>query len=475
MKSLAVELPKFENSKMIFGKYKELYLIGIGGAGMSGIAEILHNLGYKVRGSDISTSPVVAHLKNLGIEIREDHHPSNLGSADVVVISSAVKENNPEVMEARRKNIPVIKRAEMLGELMRLKYSIGISGTHGKTTTTSMLGKIMTDGGLDPTVIVGGIVHGRGSGASLGEGQYLIAEADEYDRSFLVMFPSMAVITNIEPDHLECYEGMEDLENSFLTYMNRVPFYGEVVYNIDDPVLNKLRNKIERTSKSFGFSPEADYQAVDIRAVDGRMEFTVFRQGEKLGDIILNVPGEHNVRNALAAAAAAYQLDVPFDKIADSLREFCGVGRRFEITADVNNILIVDDYAHHPTEIAATLDTARESYNRRVIAIFQPHLFSRTQLFYREFAQALTRADICFLTDIFPAREEPIDGVTSEMIERYARKNGHKNIKYVGKKENVVGEVLEIARPGDMIITIGAGSITYMNRYIVEGIKNATT
>jgi len=296
---------KFERKKMIFNKFKELYFVGIGGSGMSGIAEILNNLGYTVNGSDNSPGRITDYLENIGVNIYSEHSGDNLGNSNVVVIPSAVGEDNPEVKEARRRGIPVIKRAEMLGELMRLKYSIGISGTHGKTTTTSMLGKILIDANFDPTLIVGGIVAGKGSGAQLGAGDYLVAEADEYDRSILAMFPSMAVVLNLEPDHLECYDGMEDLENSFLTYMNRVPFYGMVVYNNDDPTLVKLSEKITRTSASFGQSVGSDYQAVDLQLTDGGSQFVMFNRGEKLGEIIMRVPGIHNAMNALAAAASA--------------------------------------------------------------------------------------------------------------------------------------------------------------------------
>ncbi len=389
---------------MIFGKFKELFFVGIGGAGMSGIAEILLNLGYKVSGSDISSSEMTEYLEQIGIKIYPRHQTGNIGTSNVVVISSAVGNDNPEVIEARKRGIPVIKRAEMLGELMRLKYSIGIAGTHGKTTTTSMIGKIMTDARLDPTIIVGGIVAGKGSGASLGTGDYLVAEADEYDRSFLSMFPSMSVITNIEPDHLDCYDGMDDLENSFLNYMNRVPFFGLVVYSADDPTLDRLHGKITRASVSFGLAEKADYQAVNIQYREGGSQFSVFHNGEKLGGIILNVPGKHNIMNAIASVAATSELEIPFDIITDSLHKFRGVGRRFEIKSIVNNIMVVDDYAHHPTEVIATLDTAKASYNRRVIAVFQPHLFSRTRQFYKEFAEALHRADTAFLCDIYPAR-----------------------------------------------------------------------
>jgi len=462
--------PVFRNRKMIFGKIKELFFVGIGGSGMSGIAEILHNLGYRISGSDMNRSEITERLEKLGIEVFYGHRPENIGRSNVVVISSAVGSDNPEVVAARNSGIAVIKRAEMLGELMRLKFSIGIAGTHGKTTTTSMLGKIMVDAGLDPTVIVGGIVAGKGTGAALGGGDYLVAEADEYDRSFLKMFPSMAVITNIEPDHLECYDGLDDLENSFLTYMNRVPFYGMVVYSSDDPILARLQAAITRAAVSFGFAPGADYQAVEYGDVAGGSRFVLFRRDEKLGEIRLAVPGQHNAANALAAAAAALELEVPFDKIASSLHDFGGVSRRFEIKGVVNDIMVVDDYAHHPTELRATLTTAR-SYGRRIILVFQPHLYSRTRQFYREFADTVRLADEVILTAIYPAREQPIEGVTSEMIAQYARSTGFDAIRAVGTKENAIPEIIGMARPGDMIITAGAGSITHIGPQIIERLK----
>lgn len=471
MKVVAVARIDFNNKKMIFGKYKELFFVGIGGSGMSGIAEILHNLGYGISGSDMNRSEITMYLEQLGIKVYYGHEAENLGTSNVLVISSAVKEDNPEIIEARKRGIPVIKRAEMLGELMRLKYSVGISGTHGKTTTTSMMGKILIEAELDPTIIVGGIVAGTGSGASLGGGEYLVAEADEFDRSFLVMFPTMAVVTNIEPDHLDCYDGMDDLKNSFLTYMNRVPFYGMVIYNADDAVLSTIRDNIGRLSVSFGFSPEADYQAVDIKMHEGGSSFNVFKNGELLGEIHLNVPGEYNIKNALAAVTAASELEVSFDKIYDALRKYRGVNRRFEIKDIINDIMVVDDYAHHPTELTAILKTAKESYTRRVIVIFQPHLFSRTQQFYREFADALALADQSFLVDIYPAREKPIEGVTSEMIVKYAREKKYDNIEYVGPKEKAVEKIISVAQPGDIIITAGAGSITLINPEIVKGLK----
>jgi UDP-N-acetylmuramate--alanine ligase len=448
-----------------------LYFVGIGGAGMSGIAEILLNLGYDVRGSDISASEVTTYLASQGVIIHPEHQAANIHDVDVVVISSAVGESNPEVVEARCQGIPVIKRAEMLGELMRLKFSIGVAGTHGKTSTTSMIGKILQQARLNPTLIVGGIVTELGTGATLGSGDYLVTEVDEYDRSISATFPSMAVVLNIEPDHLDCYEDMDDLSNTFLSYVNRVPFYGSAVLSADDDNIAALRPRVVRPYATFGFSVEADYRALDVRLTRDGSAFSVYRRGDLLGGIILRVPGRHNVANALAAVAAASELDVSFATIADALRTFTGVERRFEIVGEVNDILLVDDYAHHPTEIKATLSTARAFDRGRVIAVFQPHLYSRTLTFMREFAEALAQADICILTDIYPAREDPIEGVTSERIKEEAEKLGIGDFRYVGVKKNAVDSVARIARPGDMILTIGAGSITHIRTEILERLK----
>ncbi len=461
-------VPKFENDTVIFGRYKRLHLVGVGGAGMSGMAEILNNLGYAVTGSDNSPSEITEHLEELGITVHKGHAGVNLGEADVVVISSAVSEDNPEVVEANRRGIPIIKRAEMLGELMRLKFSIGIAGTHGKTTTTSMIGKILTDANLDPTVIVGGVVMGKGTGASLGKGQYMVAEADEYDRSFLKMFPSVAVVLNIEPDHLECYDDLAHLENSFLEYMNRTPFYGEVVFCADDPALTRLAPRIKRSKATFGLNENADYRAVDITSGQGRSRFGVMNKGEMLGYLDIRVPGRHNVLNALAATATAIELEIPFEIVADSLREFGGVVRRFEIKGLVDDIMVVDDYAHHPTELKATLSTAKDYYDRRVIAVFQPHLYSRTRQFYREFAEVLQLADMAFVVDIYPAREKPLPGVTSKMIAEWAEEKKMKKIGYLGAWERAVDKIVGLARPGDMIINIGAGSIYRINPIILQ-------
>ena len=459
---------RFVSRKMMFGRFKRLHFIGIGGAGMSGIAEILFNLGYAITGSDSTPSEVTEYLEKIGIPCHRGHQAENLGKADVVVISSAISKDNPELIAARQLGVPVIKRAEMLGELMRLKFSVGVAGTHGKTTTTSMIGRILQAADLFPTLVVGGIVAELGTGASLGKGDYLVAEVDEYDRSIFAMFPSMAVVLNIEPDHLDCYSDMDDLRGAFLSYINRVPFYGMAVVSADDPNLRSLLPRFTRPYVTFGFSDQADYRAVDLKPGNGGTKFSVFHRDEHLGEIQLNVPGRHNVANALAATAAACELDVPFAVVVEALKGFRGVGRRFEVIGEAGGVLVIDDYAHHPTELRATISTAREAYKRRLIVIFQPHLFSRTRDFVNEFADVLATADHCILTDIYPARELPIEGVTSELIKQRAEAKGAHNFSYVGVKENALDEIARIARPGDLIMTVGAGSITHIKRQILE-------
>lgn len=438
---------------------------------MSGIAEILTNLNYQITGSDNTPSEITEYLKKLGIKVYDSHETSNILDIDVLVISSAVGENNPEVIEARRLGIPVIKRAEMLGELMRLKFSIGVSGTHGKTTTTSMIGKILQQGNYQPTLIVGGVVAELGTGASLGKGEYLVAEADEYDKSFLAMFPSIAVVTNLEADHLDCYNDLDDLKESFLTYMNRVPFYGMVVISADDENLKSLKHRIARPYKSFGFEKEADYRADDIKRENGKTSFSVYQNNNLLGTVTIQIPGKFNVSNALAAVATSVELDVPFNTIVEGLKNFTGVGRRFEIIGEVDDIILVDDYAHHPTEIEATLKTAQEVYNRRIIVIYQPHLYSRTRDFKDQFANALSIADISLLVDIYPARELPIEGITSEIIVEEGNKLSKGSFEYLGPKEAAIDKIVSIAKPNDMIITMGAGSITLIKNKIMEALR----
>jgi UDP-N-acetylmuramate--alanine ligase len=388
-----------------------------------------------------------------------------------VVISSAVNESNPEVVEALNRGIPVIKRAEMLGELMRLKFSIGIAGSHGKTTTTAMLGRILMTAQLDPTVLIGGRAVESDSGGQLGTGDIMVAEADEFDRSFLKMFPTIAVVTNIEEDHLDIYEDLDDLLQAFAEYINRVPFYGSVVIPEADSNVARIRDEIKRPIVTFGFDHPADIRAEDIELDEHGSRFTLIVRDESRGAITLRVPGRFNIANALAAIAAALEIEVPLEHIEEGLRSFRGVGRRFEVIGDVAGITVVDDYAHHPSEVSATLGgikEARKKTSGRIIAVFQPHLFSRTRDFYRQFAEALHHADEALVVDIYPARELPIPGISAAMITDYAASIGYKNIRYIGLKENAVDEAARIARPGDMIITMGAGDIFRINKKLME-------
>lgn len=456
---------------MIFAKYKNLHFVGIGGAGMSGMAKILHNLGYVISGSDNTPTEVTDHLESLGIRIYTGHSGQQVVGCDLVVISSAVDDSNPEVVEALSQGIPVIKRAEMLGELMRLKFSVGIAGSHGKTTTTAMLGKILAQTHLDPTVLIGGRAVESDSGGQLGMGDIMIAEADEYDRSFLKMFPTIAVITNIEEDHLDCYDGLDDLLSAFAEYINRVPFYGSVIIPDSDPNVARIRDSIKRPIVSFGFEPTADIRADSVEFTDYGSRFVLVVRGESKTHISLNIPGRFNIANALAAIAAALEIEAPLEAIEEGLRAFNGVGRRFEVMGKVRGITVVDDYAHHPSEVLATLTGINETKPPdagKVIAIFQPHLFSRTRDFYRQFAEALHHADVALVVDIYPAREKPMAGITAAMIADYAATIGHKNIRYIGLKENAIDVAAGIAEKGDLIITMGAGDVFRINDKLLK-------
>lgn len=460
--STEATLEEFTRSTMIFSKYKNLYFVGIGGAGMSGMAKILHNLGYRVAGSDNTPSEVTEQLESIGITVYSSHVGPQVEGADLVVISSAVTEANPEVMEAIRLGIPIIKRAEMLGELMRLKFSIGIAGCHGKTTTTAMLGRIATVAGLDPTVLIGGRAMEMDSGGQLGQGEIMVAEADEFDRSFLKMFPTIAVITNIEEDHLDIYRDLDDLLGAFTEYISRVPFYGSVVIPQSDPNVARIRGAIKRPVVTFGFDANADVRAEEIEFADLGSRFTLIVRDEPKGKITLRIPGRYNIANALAAIAAALEINISIAAIEDGLRGFRGVGRRFQVMGEAGGVTVVDDYAHHPSEVAATLSGLRQSQMGRrgkTIAIFQPHLFTRTRDFYRQFAEALHYADTALVADIYPAREQPLAGITAALIADYAASIGYKNVRCIGLKENAVDEAVAMASAGDIIITMGAGDI----------------
>jgi UDP-N-acetylmuramate--alanine ligase len=453
-------------------KIRNIHLIGIGGAGMSGIAEILLNLGFTVSGSDMQATPVTDRLRKIGATVFIGHDPSNVAATDVVVYSSAVKEDNPEMKAARARAIPVIKRPEMLAELMRLKYGICIAGTHGKTTTTSMVAGALTRGGVDPTVIVGGKVADFGGGAKIGKSHFLVLEADEYDRTFLKLTPVIAVVTNIDADHLDCYRNITDIEEAFTQFVNKVPFFGSVILCIDDEGVNHIIPQVERKMITYGLDPRADYRAENVTFDRLESSFEVVARGKRAGVMKLQVPGIHNVRNALATVAVGLEMDVPFTVIADSLAEFLTVERRFQIIGEVGGIVLVDDYAHHPTEIAASLAGARAGFNRRIIAVFQPHLYSRTRDFHTDFGRALLGADLLYVTPIYPSREKPIEGINGMMVVDAARKAGHLNAVYVESVDGVPEELAKQVRPGDMVITFGAGDVNRVGYNFLNYLKS---
>ena len=443
----------------MFGKIKTIHFVGIGGIGMSGIAEVLINMGYAVSGSDLKLSEVTEHLQRLGARIVEGHRPENVGQVDVVVTSSAVQDANPEVAAARARKIPVIRRAEMLAELMRMKPGIAVAGTHGKTTTTSMVGQVLTHAGLDPTLVIGGKVRYLGTNAKLGTGQYLVAEADEFDRSFLKLAPVIAVITTIEAEHLDCYRDLDEIKSAFVEFANKVPFYGAIIACLDERGVQAILPRLEKRCITYGLSAQAELQARDVRFNGMETGFTVRNGTGKLGEIRLRVPGLHNVKNALAAVAVGLEMEVPFGAVAEALAQFAGVYRRFEIKGERDGALVIDDYGHHPTEIEATLKAAKDAFGRRVVAVFQPHLYTRTRDFAREFGASFNQADVLVVTDIYPAREQPIAGVSGELVASAARELGHRQVVYVPQKERIPDELGAIVKEGDIVITLGAGDI----------------
>ena len=463
----------------IFGRTRHIHMVGIGGIGMSGMAEILLQKGYTVTGSDAREGDTIKRLRELGAKIFIGHDEKNIEGADVVVFTSAVKaEENLETKAAMDAGIPVIKRAEMLAELMRMKYGIGIAGTHGKTTTTTMVGHVIQDGSFDPTIMVGGKVHSFSeTNAVVGKGDIIIVEADEFDRTFLRLSPSLAVITNIEAEHLDIYDNLEDVKNAFVEFANKVPFYGAVVLCLDDPNVRSIIPEIERRTITYGLTPQAKVRARNIEVNNFYSTFTVLNDGEEIGTIKLEAPGEHNVRNALAAVAVGLELDIDFKYIKSGLERFQGVFRRFQLKADIDDIIVIDDYAHHPTEVQATLKAARNGWKeRRIVAVFQPHLYSRTKDLYQDFGSSFFDAEVCVITDVYPSREEPIEGVDGKLIADSAKEYGHRQVHYVQDKQDLPDKLKEIAQPGDVIITMGAGDIYRYGEKFVEtlktGIKN---
>jgi UDP-N-acetylmuramate--alanine ligase len=490
----------------MFAKIQRIHFVGIGGIGMSGIAEVLINLGYKISGSDLKRSAVTDQLKGLGATIFEGHGAENVAGAEVVVTSSAINLKNPEVEEAHKLHIPVIQRAEMLAELMRLKYGIAIAGMHGKTTTTSMVAAVLAAGGLDPTVVVGGRVDAMGSNARLGKSQYLVAEADESDRSFLKLSPILAVVTNIDREHMDCYRSMHDVKRTFLDFMDRLPFYGMIVACNDDPILRKLFPKIQRRMVSYGTRKGSDFRITlrrnekngswgagrprpanendkppsptddSARAgtpVPPKVSFEVKFRGRDLGEFHLHVPGVHNVLNATAAIAVGIGLDIPTPQIREALENFRGVDRRFQVRGMAAGVTVIDDYGHHPTEIRATLAAARQCGYRKVHVIFQPHRYTRTRDLMDDFATAFGDADSLQVLDIYPASEQPIEGITGETLARRIREKAaaSSEVSYAGSFEDAVTGTAANARDGDMILTLGAGSVSQLGPMVLEKLQ----
>ncbi len=445
----------------MFSSIKKVHFVGIGGVGMSGIAEILLDQGFAVSGSDLATSDLTEHLKSLGAQISVGHRAENLDAADVVVYSSAVRvDENPELRAARDRKIPVIRRAEMLAELTRMKYSVSIAGTHGKTTTTSMIGLVLMEGGIDPTVIVGGKLSGLGgTNARLGHGEWSVIEADEFDRSFLQLFPTIAVLTTLEREHMDIYSDIDDIKGAFVEFANKVPFYGFVVLCLDEPALLDIMPRLTRRVVTYGLTPQCDLLATDLHHEENMSVFTVRRGADVLGRMQLQIPGLHNVKNALAATAVALDLGIPFATIASALARFTGVYRRFEVKAIVDGVMVVDDYAHHPTEVKVTLEGIRAGWKRRIVCVFQPHTYTRTRDFADDFGKAFFNADVLIVTDVYPARETPIAGITGEMIAAAAMRFGHKNVQYVADKAQVPDHLAQLVRTGDIVVTMGAGDI----------------
>ncbi len=443
---------------MVFHKIDKIHFVGIGGIGMSGIAEVLLNLGFKVSGSDLRKTDTTERLEQLGARIFYGHREENVQDVDVVVVSSAVKFDNPEIQKAKELFVPVIQRAEMLAELMRIKYSIAVAGAHGKTTTTSLVSSILGYAGMDPTCVIGGKLNSLGSNAKLGDSKFLVAEADESDGTFLLLFPTIAVATNIDLEHLDFYKDIDEIKTAFLTFLNKVPFYGLDIICIDNANLQGLIPQLKRRYMTYGLSKQADLRAENITYKWFETTFRVVHRGEDLGDITLSLPGIHNVVNALAACGVAIELDIPFITVKEALKNFSGIQRRLEIKWD-GNIKLIDDYGHHPTEIRATLSAIRKMWKGRIVVVFQPHRYTRTKALMHEFVTSFNEADVLIVTEIYPASEEKIEGITGHVLSEKIKASGHKNVIFAPTKEDAAEKVLQLARDGDVVITLGAGDL----------------
>jgi len=455
----------------MFRRIQHIHFVGIGGIGMSGIAEVLVNLGFRVSGSDTRRSVVTDRLEEMGVEFAEGHSGDNVGDAQVVVRSTAVRDDNAEIVAAFRHSIPVIPRAEMLAELMRLKpHSVAVAGSHGKTTTTSMVATVLGHAGLDPTIVVGGVVGAFGSNAHLGTSDLMVVEADESDRSFLMLTPTIAVVTNIDREHMDYYHDMDDLRTCFTNFVNKVPFYGVSVLCLDDPNVQAIIPHVERRRMTYGLSAQADISARGIH-YDQKFgsSFTVWRGANAVGEVNLLVPGLHNIYDALAAIAVGFELDVAFEQIAEALGSFSGAARRFQHKGEIGGVLVIDDYGHHPTEIRATLAAAKiGSSGRRIVVLFQPHRYSRTHDLMEEFARSFNNADSLFITDIYAASEEPIEGVTAEALTEAIKSFGHKDVHHIGSLESAAPTLRDQVQPGDLVLTLGAGTVSRVSEQLLS-------
>jgi len=452
----------------MFKKIQHIHFVGIGGIGMSGIAELLLNLGYEVSGSDLKPGATTQRLSALGGRIFAGHAAENVRDANVVVVSSAVRSDNVEILEAKKLQIPVIPRAEMLAELMRLKYSVAIAGSHGKTTTTSMVATVLVRGGYDPTVVIGGRLNAFGSNAKLGKGEFLVAEADESDGSFLKLSPTLAVVTNIDREHLDHYADLAEIQHAFTLFVNKVPFYGAAVLCLDDPSVQAILPQVERRIVSYGTSNQADLVASRIEYQNFGCSYQIRWHGESLGALSLQVPGQHGVLNSLAAVAIGLELGIPDEKIIAALSSFQNADRRFQIKGENHGVLVIDDYGHHPTEIMATLSAARGSTDRRIIAVFQPHRYSRTKALAEEFARAFYHADVVVVLPIYAAGEDPLEGVHAEKLVAMIKKHGHRDVTFAPDFPAAVRTLRERLRPGDLLITLGAGDVWKIGEEILE-------
>lgn len=438
---------------------RKVHFIGIGGIGMSGIAEILISQGYTISGSDLNESDTTRRLAALGATIHYGHHANNIATADVVVVSSAIDEKNPEIQAARRGKVPIIQRAEMLAELMKMKTSIAVAGTHGKTSTTSMIATLVQHNDLDPTIIIGGKVDALGGNAKLGKGDFLVAEADESDKSFLLLPATIAIVTNIDNDHLNNYGNIQNIKDAFVDFINRIPFYGLAILCQDDENVKSILSRLKKPYLTYGFSPQADLQVRSLVFENFGTTFEVWKADKKLGDAKSNVPGQHNVLNALAAIAAGMEIGLTFEQARDGLAQFRGVRRRFELKGEKGGVKVFDDYGHHPTEIRATLAAARKAWSGRIVTFFQPHRYSRTQDCYEDFVRAFDDADLVFVADIYAAGETPIEGINAEKLAEDIRQNGHNSVEYLGDVKTAAAKLAPKMKSGDLFLTLGAGNV----------------